>query len=54
MLPEQGKVLIVDDNEDNRIVLERRLTRQGHLVETAENGRLAIEMPLCIAPTMPR
>jgi class 3 adenylate cyclase len=39
----QASVLIVDDNEDNRIVLARRLERQGHHVASAENGRLAIE-----------
>ncbi len=38
-----GKVLIVDDNEDNRIVLARRLERQGLAVDAAENGRKAIE-----------
>lgn len=39
-----GKVLIVDDNEDNRIVLARRLERQGHQVAAAENGLEALEM----------
>ena len=28
-------VLIVDDNENNRDVLERRIVRQGHAVQTA-------------------
>jgi class 3 adenylate cyclase len=39
----RANVLVVDDNEDNRIVLARRLERQGHHVASAENGRLAIE-----------
>jgi class 3 adenylate cyclase len=41
---ERGMVLIVDDNEDNRIVLARRLERQGLSVAAAENGREAIEL----------
>ena len=39
----KGTVLIVDDNEDNRIVLARRLEREGLAVDAAENGRQAIE-----------
>ena len=37
-------VLVVDDNEANRDVLSRRLIRQGLVVETATNGREAMEM----------
>src|SRR5688572_7225113 len=37
-------VLVVDDNEMNRDVLTRRLNRQGYEVQTAENGRLALEL----------
>lgn len=37
-------VLIVDDNEDNRIVLARRLERQGLQVAAAENGLQALSM----------
>ncbi len=39
----KGTVLIVDDNEDNRIVLARRLERDGLTVDAAENGLQAIE-----------
>lgn len=39
----EALVLVVDDNEMNRDLLSRRLKRQGHRVETAENGRLALE-----------
>src|SRR5688572_33044980 len=39
-----GYLLIVDDNEMNRDMLSRRLTRQGHRVEVAENGQQALEM----------
>lgn len=44
MNPEQGFVLVVDDNEANRDVLSRRLKRQGHTVAVAENGRQALDM----------
>ena len=39
-----GKILVVDDNELNRDMLSRRLQRQGHQTELAENGRQALEM----------
>jgi CheY-like chemotaxis protein len=37
------RILVVDDVEDNREVLRRRLARDGYLVDTAENGRRALE-----------
>jgi CheY-like chemotaxis protein len=37
-------ILVVDDQEDNRAVLERRLRRQGHTVEMATGGHSALEM----------
>lgn len=40
---EHGSVLVVDDNEDNRVVLKRRLERRGLNVTCAENGRRALE-----------
>ena len=39
-----ARILVVDDIEDNRSVLERRLRREGYDVECAENGRRALEM----------
>ena len=37
-------LLVVDDNEDNRYTLTRRLKREGYSrIATAENGREAIE-----------
>ena len=39
-----GKILIVDDNKVNRLLLARSLEQQGHKVSAAENGRQAIEM----------
>jgi CheY-like chemotaxis protein len=39
MSPQQSRVLIVDDNELNRDMLARRLSRSGYLVDVAENAR---------------
>jgi len=36
-------ILVVDDNEDNRDMLARRLRRQGYDVETAAGGRAALD-----------
>ncbi len=41
---ESGTLLVVDDNESNRNMLSRRLIRQNHNVQVAENGRRALEM----------
>jgi CheY-like chemotaxis protein len=40
----QARILVVDDVADNRDVLRRRLEREGHAVETAEDGRRALQM----------
>lgn len=37
-------LLVVDDNEMNRDLLQRRLEAFGHLVSVAEDGRRALEM----------
>jgi sigma-B regulation protein RsbU (phosphoserine phosphatase) len=37
-------VLVVDDNEENRDVLSRRLVRDGHAVTVAENGAKALSL----------
>ena len=39
---EPARVLVVDDVEANRDLLVRRLQRQAHATETAENGRVAL------------
>ena len=36
---EPARLLVVDDNKVNRMVLSRNLEQEGHIVETAENGR---------------
>ncbi|HEY9700202.1 MAG TPA: adenylate/guanylate cyclase domain-containing protein [Trichocoleus sp.] len=42
-MTDQGRVLVVDDNEMNRDLLSRRLQRQGHQVKMAEDGQRALE-----------
>ena len=42
--PKPGHLLVVDDNKVNRILLSRGLEQDGHQVETAENGKQALEM----------
>ena len=39
-----GRLLVVDDNKVNRLLLARNLELQGHQVALAENGRRALEM----------
>lgn len=39
-----GRLLVVDDNKVNRLLLGRGLEQQGHRVAFAENGRQALEM----------
>ena len=38
-----AQVLVVDDTPDNRELLSRRITKEGHAVTLAENGREAME-----------
>jgi adenylate cyclase len=38
-----GSILVVDDQNDNRAVLKRLLTRVGHTVYTADSGESALE-----------
>jgi len=45
----RGVILVVDDNEDNRDMLSRRLQRQGYEVLTAAGGRAALDV-LAAAP----
>jgi adenylate cyclase len=39
-----GRLLVVDDNKVNRLLLGRSLEQQGHSIEMAENGLQALEM----------
>jgi class 3 adenylate cyclase len=38
-----GRLLVVDDNKVNRILLARSLEQQGHQVDMAENGKKGLE-----------
>ncbi|MGR8981160.1 MAG: response regulator [Gammaproteobacteria bacterium] len=38
-----ASILVVDDNDDNRNILSRKLARQGHRITMAESGRRALE-----------
>ena len=44
MPAEQGVLLVVDDDLDNRDMLARRLQRAGYKVALAENGRQALDL----------
>jgi adenylate cyclase len=39
-----ARLLVADDNKVNRLLLKRSLELQGHRVECAENGRVALQM----------
>ena len=39
-----AKILIVEDNEENRDSLSRRLSRRGFTIVTAANGRIGVEV----------
>ena len=39
-----GHLLIVDDDETNRDLLSRRIKREGHTFEMAENGKAALDI----------
>src|SRR5512135_2828390 len=39
-----ARLLVVDDNKVNRLLLARSLELQGHSVSLAENGRVALEL----------
>ena len=46
------KILYVEDNDDNVYVVKNRLTRWGHTVLVAVNGRQGIEMALAERPDL--
>ncbi len=39
-----GQILLVDDNRVNRLLLARHVSQLGHQVDSAENGRMALQM----------
>lgn len=46
------KILLVEDNEDNRDMLTRRLTKKGYEVTVAVDGAQAVEMAGTILPNL--
>ena len=44
MADAQARLLIVDDNKVNRLLLSRNVQMQGHSAALAENGRVALEL----------
>ncbi|HEV8230520.1 MAG TPA: response regulator [Candidatus Limnocylindria bacterium] len=46
------KILYVEDNDDNVYVVKSRLTRWGHTVLVAVNGRQGIELALAERPDL--
>ena len=44
MRGDAARLLVVDDNKVNRLLLTRSLELQGHRVASAENGRVALDM----------
>jgi CheY-like chemotaxis protein len=46
------KLLLVEDNEMNRDMLSRRLTRNGYEIVMAEDGQQAVDMAASEAPDL--
>jgi len=44
MSDSRGRMLVVDDNRINRMMLDRALRQEGYSVATADNGRQALEL----------
>lgn len=42
--PEPGRLLVVDDNKVNRLLMARGLQEQGHAIAFAENGAQALDL----------
>lgn len=46
------KILLVEDNEMNRDMLSRRLSRRGYTIVTAVDGQAALELASSAAPQL--
>lgn len=46
------RILVVEDNEENRDALSRRLSRRGYEVLLAADGKLGVEMAQSSAPDL--
>ena len=49
METQPGRILVVDDHKTNRLKMSFAVKKEGHEVETAENGLEAMEMLLATA-----
>lgn len=49
-LPQEIRILLVEDNEINCEIAEELLSAKGYLIETAENGSVGVEMLTKAAP----
>src|SRR5215207_4877223 len=47
-----AKILLVEDNEQNRDMLSRRLQRKGHTVVTAADGERAVHLAQSESPDL--
>ncbi|MGC9526673.1 MAG: response regulator [Limnospira sp.] len=47
-----AKILLVEDNEMNRDMLKRRLTRKGYDVSIAEDGARGVELAESLTPDL--
>ena len=45
-----AKILLVEDNEMNRDMLSRRLTRRGHEVHIAADGQAGVDLAASLSP----
>ncbi|HUF06969.1 MAG TPA: response regulator, partial [Candidatus Binatia bacterium] len=45
--PPPGRILVVDDNRVNSLLLSRGLEQQGHAVVFGEHGREALDLLRC-------
>ncbi len=50
MIPEEVRILLVDDEPDILEILEYNLSREGYQVKTAENGRKAVKVAKKFVP----
>lgn len=48
----QHTILIVDDEENFREIFNKRLTAEGFRVDTAENGKVALERMAAMVPEL--
>jgi two-component system cell cycle response regulator DivK len=47
-----ARILIIEDNEDNRIIYRTLLQHAGYVVETAANGVAGVEVALATVPNV--